>query len=50
MLFNYIEMEKTIREQAAQAGNTYLAELPYEDMIKILHDIETSFREKGIIK
>lgn len=49
-MFNYIEMEKLIREKAAEAGNTELAQLPYEDMLKILHDIELSFREKGIIK
>lgn len=50
MGLNYIALEKTIREQAAAAGNKALAALPYEDMLKIMHDIERSFLEKGIIK
>ena len=42
MLFNYIEMEKVIREKAAAAGNMELAELPYEDMLDLMHEIVKS--------
>lgn len=42
MLFNYIEMEKVIREKAAEAGNMELAELPYEDMLDLMHEIVKS--------